>query len=318
MITQHAAGHVYGPVSSRRLGRSLGVDLVPFKTCTYDCVYCQLGRTTDKTTVRTEYVPADMVFDELQAKLATTKAVDHVTIAGSGEPTLNSRVGDLVTRIKALTSIPLAVLTNGSLLWIRDVQDALMDADLVLPSLDAGDENLFRYVNRPHSDIRFATMVDGLVQFRERFSGRLWLEVFLLGGVTGIRPEVERIAALVQRIRPERVQLNSVSRPPCEDFAFPVPARQMEGFADLFEVGAEVVCVERGEGEGEIVEASSVTDEAILALLKRRPCTARGVARGLGIHLSDATKRLHRLAQQTEVRLLRRHRRLFYWVDNTP
>ncbi|MEW6363471.1 MAG: radical SAM protein [Acidobacteriota bacterium] len=317
MMVPPAAQHVYGPVSSRRLGRSLGIDLVPFKTCTYDCIYCQLGRTTHKTALRSEYVPIDGVYAELRGRLETTRCLDYVTIAGSGEPTLNSRVGDLIAQIKTLTNIPVAVLTNGSLLWMRDVQDALMEADLVLPSLDAGDDNLFRHVNRPHRDITFETMVDGLVQFRDRFGKPLWLEVFLLGGITGIRPEVERIAAHVRRIRPERVQLNSVSRPPCEDFAFAVPAKRLEGLATLFDRRADVVC-ESGDNTSQTHASEAATDQAILALLSRRPCTAKGVADGLGIHINEATKRLHRLAQQREVRLLRRQRKLFYQVDMTP
>jgi len=138
--------HVFGPVSSRRLGRSLGVDLVPLKTCTYDCIYCQLGRTTLKTTERREWVPLDLVLEQVQAKLATEP--DYITLSGSGEPTLFSRVGELIGRIKDVTDIPVAVLTNGSLLWQKAVRDDLQQADVVIPSLDAGNERMFRYVNR--------------------------------------------------------------------------------------------------------------------------------------------------------------------------
>ena len=132
--------YVYGPVPSRRLGRSLGVDLAPFKTCTYDCIYCQLGRTTCKTTERKEYVPVADILVELRRKLTEKLALDFVTLAGSGEPTLHSGIGELLGEIKRLTSCRTAVLTNGSLLWMREVQDALLEADLVLPSLDAADE----------------------------------------------------------------------------------------------------------------------------------------------------------------------------------
>ena len=201
--------HVYGPVPSRRLGRSLGVDLVPFKTCTYDCVYCQLGRTTDLTTGRREYVPVEEILAQLEEKLRTGPTPDYVSLAGSGEPTLHARIGELIAGIKSLTRTPVAVLTNGSLLGVRDVQDALMEADLVLPSLDAGDAELFQLVNRPHENVEFDDMVEGLVAFRERFAKPVWLEVMLLAGITGIRSEVEKIAALTHRIRPDRVQLNS-------------------------------------------------------------------------------------------------------------
>jgi len=176
-MTSRDSKYVYGPVASRRLGRSLGVDLVPFKTCTYDCVYCQLGRTTHRTIQRGEYVPVDAVLAGLKAKLALGPKPDYISLAGSGEPTLHARIGDLIAGIKLMTRIPIAVLTNGSLLWVPEVQDALMEADLVLPSLDAGDEPMFQRVNRPHPEILFEGMVDGLAAFTARFRKLVWLEV---------------------------------------------------------------------------------------------------------------------------------------------
>ncbi len=163
--------HVYGPVPSRRLGRSLGVDLVPFKTCSYDCVYCQLGKTSKKTIDRKEYVAIEDVLEELERKLRFEPFPDYISLAGSGEPTLNLGIGRLISRIKRLTTVPIAVLTNGSLLWMPEVQESLMDADVVLPSLDAGDEIAFRYVNRPHKSISFETMAQGLIDFTAVFTG---------------------------------------------------------------------------------------------------------------------------------------------------
>ena len=173
------SGYVFGPVPSRRLGRSLGVDLVPHKTCSYDCIYCQLGATTCKTTERKEWVPLDDVLEQLKAKLST--APDYITLSGSGEPTLYSRAEELIDRIKAMTDVPVAVLTNGSLLWQEEVRRQFMKADLVIPSLDAGDEGMFRLVNRPHEDVTFERMLAGLVDFRREFRGAYWLEVFVLG-----------------------------------------------------------------------------------------------------------------------------------------
>ena len=157
--------HVFGPVPSRRLGRSLGVDLVPFKVCTYDCIYCQLGRTTCKTTERKEWVPLNEVCASLRDTLDTKP--DFITLSGSGEPTLFSRPGELIRSIKDLTDVPVAVLTNGSLLSVPEVRAGLLEADLVVPSLDAGNERLFRIVNRPHEDIAFDRMVEGLIAFRQ-------------------------------------------------------------------------------------------------------------------------------------------------------
>ena len=260
--------YVYGPVPSRRLGWSLGVDLAPFKTCSYDCIYCQLGRTTCKTIERKEYVPVAEILVELQRKLSLEPAPTFVTLAGSGEPTLHSGIGKLLQEIKRLTSIPVAVLTNGSLLWMREVQDALLEADLVLPSLDAGDECSFRHVNRPHRGIGFEGVVSGIAEFTDRSHKPVWLEVFLVAGVTGLASEVEKIATLVARIHPERVQLNTVSRPPAEAFAHPVPLEQMEAMARLFGGNAEVIS-EQEECKSEARSPSAVTDDDILALLSR-------------------------------------------------
>jgi len=305
--------HVYGPVPSRRLGRSLGIDLVPFKTCTYNCVYCQLGRTTNKTTERREYVAVDEILDELKRKLAIASAPDYITLAGSGEPTLNARIGDLIGKIKSLTHIPVAVLSNGSLLWMHEVREALMEADLVLPSLDAGDERLFRYVNRPHREITFERLVDGLAEFTERFSKSVWLEVFLLARVTGIPTEVEKIAALAKRIQPERIQLNTVSRPPAEEFAIAVSAGQMEQLKEFFPGTVEVIR-ESARNASPTSFSPETTDADILALLGRRPCTVQGVSAGLGVHTSEVIKRLQVLIQQGAVIPVRKDDVMFYEV----
>ena len=305
--------HVYGPVPSRRLGRSLGIDLVPFKTCTYNCVYCQLGRTTNKTTERREYVAVDEILDELKRKLAIASAPDYITLAGSGEPTLNARIGDLIGKIKSLTHIPVAVLSNGSLLWMREVREALMEADLVLPSLDAGDERLFRYVNRPHREITFERLVDGLAEFTERFSKSVWLEVFLLARVTGTPAEVEKIAALAKRIQPERIQLNTVSRPPAEEFAIAVSAGQMEQLKEFFPGTVEVIS-ESARNASPTSFSPETTDADILALLGRRPCTVQGVSAGLGVHTSEVIKRLQVLIQQGAVIPVRKDDVMFYEV----
>ncbi len=274
---------VYGPVPSRRLGRSLGVDLVPFKTCTYDCVYCQLGPTTDKTLRRQRFVdPADVVARVVERLVAEP---DIITIAGSGEPTLHSGIGKVIAGIKASTDIPVAVLTNGSLLGAPEVRRDLADADLVIPSLDAPDERLFRLVNRPHHELRFADVVDGMAAFRQGFSGQFWLEVFLLGGVTGLTNEVDRMAAIVARLSPERVQLNTVARPPAESFAEAVPADRLLEFAARFDPPAEVIAPIPAT-----VNGLDATGADVLALIAHRPCTLEDIATGLGIHRNEALK----------------------------
>ncbi len=303
--------HVYGPVPSRRLGRSLGVDLIPFKTCSYDCIYCQLGRTTNKTVERKEYVPISDVLAELEKKLAGRSSPDYISLAGSGEPTLHSGIGDLIRKIKRLTKIPVAVLTNGSLLWRDEVREALMAADLAIPSLDAGDAALFQYVNRPHPDISFDRMVEGTAAFAAVFPGEVRLEVFLLDGVTGLASEVRKIAALAKRIRPARIELNTVWRPPGEDYAFPLAPDRMRVLKEIFEGPVDII---GGSGLGESAGGgeAGLGDEDILALLRRRPCTREDVAAGLGIHVTEAIKRLDALDKSGKVKRTMAGARAFY------
>ncbi|MCA1808335.1 MAG: radical SAM protein [Kiritimatiellia bacterium] len=291
--------HVFGPVPSRRLGRSLGVDLIPFKTCSYDCIYCQLGRTTHKTVERREYVPLSTVLDELRLKLKQTRP-DYVTLSGSGEPTLYEPLGELIRGIRKITRIPLAVLTNGSLLWEPDVQQALLPADLVVPSLDGGDQSAFEYANRPHRKITFEKMTTGLAEFRKQYKGQLWLEVFLLGGVTAIEAEVAKIASIARRLKPDRIQLNTVTRPPAEDFAFPVQPARLRLLRRIFGRSAEVIAEFRKPAS----TTGKADEHAVLGMLARRPCTLKDISGGLGLHPTQTGKILEHLltAQSIEER----------------
>ena len=287
-----ASGYVFGPVPSRRLGRSLGVDLVPFKTCTYDCIYCQLGRTTNKTVERREYVPTDAVLSEIRQKLDEGVSADYITLSGSGEPALHSRIGEVIAGIKAMTDVPVAVLTNGSLLWQDEVAEGLSRADLVIPSLDAGDAALFRHVNRPHEAVSFDEMVRGLAELRGRFRGEIWLEVFLLAGVTGIDAEVLKLKAIIDEIQPDRVQLNTAVRPTAEDFAFALSPAEMKS---LMGPNAEVIADFRGTHEAAQFRALR---EDVLGLLERRPCTLKDIAAALSLHLNEATKYVGELERE--------------------
>jgi wyosine [tRNA(Phe)-imidazoG37] synthetase (radical SAM superfamily) len=282
--------YVFGPVPSRRLGRSLGVDLVPFKTCTYDCIYCQLGRTTCKTIERKERVPLGAVLEELDRRLGSRP--DYITLSGSGEPTLFSRLDELIAAIKSRTQIPLAVLTNGSLLWMDEVQRELLDADMVIPSLDAGGAEVYRLVNRPHEVISFERMLGGLISFRRRFHGKFWLEVFLIGAYTTSSDELAGIRRCVELIKPDRVQLNTATRPPAESYAVPVSEDRLRAIANTFAPPAEVI----GEyQEGGHVSDLTVGRQEILALVERRPCSVQDIAEGLGMPSPEVAKHLESL-----------------------
>lgn len=306
-----ATGHVYGPVPSRRLGRSLGIDLVPFKTCPYDCIYCQLGRTTHKTVELDEYVSVDGVLAELRGKLTQEPAPDFIGLAGSGEPTLHSRLADIIAGIKALTDVPVAVLTNGSLLWKPEVRAGLAKADLVMPSLDAGTSSSFARVNRPHAALSFERMVDGLRTFSQQYAGRLWLEVFIVARMTDRLEEVEQIAAIVDTMRVDRVQLNTVARPPAEVSALSVAVNGLEKLRGLFSCPSEVIAENR---QGQHIHSSgkeNVADQ-IVALLSRRPCTVEGIATGLGLRPNEVLKYLDVLCAKGAIGSARREEAIFY------
>jgi wyosine [tRNA(Phe)-imidazoG37] synthetase (radical SAM superfamily) len=299
--------YVFGPVPSRRLGQSLGVDLVPFKTCSYDCIYCQLGRTTCKTVKRKEWVPMDAVLDELKQKL--TCRPDYITLSGSGEPTLHARLGEIIEHIQAMSDVPVAVLTNGALLWQKDVREELALADVVLPSLDAPDPERFEFINRPHPDITFDRLVEGLAAFRREFAGKYWLEVMLLGGYTTLPPQIRQLADWARRICPDKVQLNTAVRPPAEEYAITVPPAQLAELAKLFDPPAEVIAEYKGH---RLAFRSHPSRQAILALLRRRPSTVEDVAQGLGINPNEVTKFLVDLQGEGQIQRIRRGSGSFY------
>jgi len=280
---------------------------VPFKTCSYDCIYCQLGRTTNKTIERREWVPVDAVVDEVKDKI--TSKPDYITLSGSGEPTLCTRLGDLIEGIRSFTDIPIAVLTNGSLLWQKEVRREIAAAQLIVPSLDAGNALLFEAVNRPHAGVSFEQMIEGLIAMREEFSGAIWLEVFILGGYTADVSEIGRINEYAKRIKPDRVQINTVTRPPAESFAVAVNRARIEELAPLFEPEAEVIADFRG------VHAQTdfaATRDTVLQLLKRRPCSVEDLAEGLAIHRNEVVKYIEELLAGERIEPVKSSNRVFY------
>jgi len=234
--------YIFGPVPSRRLGRSLGVDLLPYKTCTFDCIYCDLGRTTCKTTSRQPYVSPEEIQRELELTLSVSKKnPDYITISGSGEPTLNTHIGAIIRKIKEISSIPIAVLTNSSLLPSDEVTRDISEADVVLPSLDAVTPILFEYINRPHASLRIEKIISGLIEFRRRYRGQIWLEILFCRGVNDGKEEIEKLEEAIERIQPDRVQLNTPVRPPAEEFAYPLTSPQLEEIRKKFGDRAEII-----------------------------------------------------------------------------
>lgn len=291
-MAEKRKSHVYGPVPSRRLGRSLGVDLVPFKVCSFDCIYCQLGPTTTKTLHREEYIPVGELVEDVHAALANADRPDYITLAGSGEPTLHVHLGEIIACIKNLTDIPVALLTNSSLFFRKEVRQDAVLADVLLPSLDAPNEELFERINRPHSGIEFARLIDGLVRFREEYAGRIWLEVFLLKGINDTEAHVAQFNEQIERIRPDRIHLNTAVRPAAEANVLPVAPEDLARLCQLFGPKASVAA---GSDDAQAGRSLEVTCERVMDLLARRPCTLHDVATGLGIHPNEAAKHIHAL-----------------------
>jgi len=277
--------YTYGPVPSRRLGLSLGVDIVPPKICTLDCVYCQLGRTITSSTTRADFVDINAVLAEIESKLQAGLTTDYITLGGSGEPTLNSRLGDLIDGIRRLTDIPVAILTNGTLLYRADVRAECAKADVVAPSLDAGDDAVFQAVNRPNPDITLEKLVSGMEQFRDEFRGRIWLEVFLVAGVNTDDAQIEKIKSQIRRIRPDRIHLNTAVRPPAEPDVLAMSREALDEIARR--IGGAP------DGPGDRHEARAKAD--VISVLKRRPCTIEDICAGLGMTRHEAAKHIGHL-----------------------
>jgi wyosine [tRNA(Phe)-imidazoG37] synthetase (radical SAM superfamily) len=305
--------YLFGPVPSRRFGRSLGVDLSIHKTCSLDCVFCQLGRTTKKTLARREYVPTDLVIAELREWLAKDGKADYITLSGSGEPTLHSRFGEVLEFIRSNTTIPSVVLTNGTMLYLPEVRDAASLADIVKVSLSAWDDTSYHWVNRPHPQLHFDQLIEGQKAFRAQFNGRLWMEVFLVAGINSMPSDVSKIAALAEEIRPDRIQLNTAIRPPAEEFAVALSREQLEALTHLFHPTAEVI----GEFKANYSERMQANQETVFSMLQRRPCTARQIADTFGMHLNEVSKYLGNLMRRGQIQTERRDSTIYYEAVRT-
>jgi len=263
---------VFGPLPSRRLGQSLGVDPLPskVKVCNWNCVYCQLGRTVPLSNERSEYFPRESILAEVREALAGHKpgAIDWVTLVGSGETTLHSGIGWLIRQIKALTSIPVAVITNGSLLHLQEVREDLAAADAVLSHLDAGNPRLYRQINRPWPGLSFELMLQGLITFRHEYRGKLWIEVMLMKGINDSEETLMEIARLLQQVQPEQVHVSLPSRPPAEPDVQLPDEEGLRRAAAILGVRARVV--QTSAGEFDLSGHEHMTD-AILAIISRHP-----------------------------------------------
>lgn len=306
--------HIYGPVPSRRLGLSLGVDIVPMKTCSFSCIYCQVGKTLQTILSRREYISANEVLHELEDYFKKDLKPDWVTFSGSGEPTLNSGIGEIIKGIRTLTDIPICVITNGTLLWDPQVRLDIIDADAVMPSLDSAIEETFRKLCRPHPDLKIKKIIDGLADFRKMYHGKIWLEILFVEGINDSPEELEELREIVKRILPDSIQLNTVARPPAESFAKPLSRERLEEIRYFFGEKAEIIAsFIKDSVMSEKVEMNDVRE-----YLKRRPGSVDDISAALSVEKSYLEEILENLSESGEIRINKYFGECFWeFVENS-
>jgi wyosine [tRNA(Phe)-imidazoG37] synthetase (radical SAM superfamily) len=257
-----------------------------------------LGRTTNKTIQRKEYISKDVVLSQLGEILKANQMIDYITFSGSGEPTLNSSIGEMIREIKKMTQIKVAVLTNGSLLSDPKLRSELLAADLVVPSLDAASPETFKRVNRPLPSIEFNKMVTGLSKFREEFKGAIWLEVMLINGINDNTKEIGLLRSIISKINPDKIQLNTVLRPPTEKYCMPLSDSNLKRIKSFLGKNCEIIPefkVKVGRPYPKEIE------EKVLELLKRRPSTLSDISALLGRHPNEVVKWLSDLLEEGKI-----------------
>jgi wyosine [tRNA(Phe)-imidazoG37] synthetase (radical SAM superfamily) len=296
---------LFGPVPSRRLGVSLGVDLVPYKTCTMDCIYCESGCTTKLTLEREEFFPLEDVLAELGSYLDSDPLLDYITFSGAGEPTLYSRIGDVIAFIKNnYPKYKIALLTNGMLLSDPETFNDVKNVDLIVPSLDAADAEIFKKINRPVEEFDFSLLIDSFRRFHKESDAEFILEIFIVPGINDTPESLNGFAEAVKLINPDKVQLNSLDRPGAESW---VPKTTEDGMKRVQAALAGTVEIEI---VGKFISSESANsaktdedykniDQKIIDLISRRPATIDDFKVSLGYSDSTLNKVLHRLLEKS-------------------
>jgi wyosine [tRNA(Phe)-imidazoG37] synthetase (radical SAM superfamily) len=303
--------YVFGPVPSRRLGLSLGVDLIPHKTCTFECLYCQIGPTSCKTLDVQPYVPVQDVVGQIETKLEE-HAPDSITLAGSGEPTLHSEIDRVIDLIRDVADIKISLLTNGSLFWREEVRRRVMEADIVMPTLCSAFESTFRKIHRPHPDLRLPLIVEGLGKFRQEYQGLLFLEVMLLAGINDTEEELEALKKAIGLISPDKVQLNTVIRPPANADAKAIDRERLRKVRDFFGGNAEIIADVPTGRKGHAGERLA---NSLLDMLQRRPMTTADVSKALSLSAEQAENLIKGLLMKGHIRRQRHSGNNYYSRD---
>jgi len=304
--------HLFGPVPSRRLGMSLGIDLIPQKVCSLNCVYCEVGKTTKLTTDRLEYVKYDQVVAELKRFMLDKPKIDYFTFSGSGEPTLNSRIGDVLKFIKhEYPEVKTAILTNGTLFFDKKVREELLGADVILPSLDAASQSTFEKIDRPCKKLSIETYIQGLIDLRKEYSGKIWLEILLLKGYNDSEEELKLLKEAICQIQPDSVQLNTLDRPGTIQGLLPLTKEDLQQIIDEWHI-PNVEIIASPPERSSIESYSGDIEDAILRTIERRPCTLTDLHNFLGIHINEINKYLGGLEANGKIEAVALERGVFY------
>jgi wyosine [tRNA(Phe)-imidazoG37] synthetase (radical SAM superfamily) len=294
---------------------SLGVDLVPPKTCSLNCIYCESGRTTNLTLERKEYVPYEGVITELTDFLTSNPAPDYITFSGSGEPTLNSRIGDVIQHIKQQTpGIPVAVITNGTLLSDQQVRSELLQADLVMPSLDAASELFFKKINRPHHFLSLTNYLNGLAIFKKEFKGEYWLEIFIVPGYNDSEKELRLLKQAIHFIQPDRIQINSLDRPGAVSTIKPATIEELQQITDYLQFEPSEIISSNIDRKKFQVYREDV-ESTILETISRRPCTLEDLSKILGLHIKEVNRYIRILLETNKISVVNQTRGSFYQIQ---
>jgi len=305
--------YLFGPVPSRRLGMSLGIDLVPAKVCTLNCVYCEVGKTTNLTLERKEYVSYNDVIAELSDYLKKNPHPDYITFSGSGEPLLNSRFGDILLYIKQHTKIPVAVLTNGTLLSDPQVRKDLLPADLVLPSLDAATERTFRKINRPQKAINLQEYIQGIIDFRKEYRGKIYLEVLFLPEYNDTNEDLDALKQAILKIQPDLVQINTLDRPGVIKDLKPKSYQHLHKIIQYWGLD-NVQIISKVQEKEKIHTYRNDIASAIMETITRRPCTTYDLQKILGLHINEINKYISVLENKNKIISRSERRGIFYSI----
>lgn len=309
--------YLFGPVPSRRLGRSLGVDLVPHKTCSLNCIYCECGRTTELTLQRKDYIPTHLVISELTDLLSQQPVLDYITFSGAGEPTLHSGLGTVVAFLKQnFAQYPIALLTNGTLFYQADLRAEVAPIELILPSLDAADDETFFKINRPHPTLSVRQIILGLKELKQSQHGTMWLEIFIVPGINDHDSHIENLRHAIHEIKPDLVQLNSLDRPGTESWVNHATPERLQTIAQRLDWPTEIIASMPQPGTSSI--APDDVAMTILALIRRRPCTLEDLSQMSGLKPIEIQKHLALLMEKGQVHARPMKRGLFYWAKAIP